>query len=106
MSYELTLRIVATEAKSAFLETLRDGVFIALAFSVGLAALAAGLAFLVLPALVAAYFNIMPEFTGYTLFQNWVTTSTVFWSAFWLVAGYRLQNKLSIIRDMKGKPKC
>lgn len=102
----LTVKLFVLEAKKAFLETLFDGVGIVVGITLACLALALIGVFLFLPVLVAMYFEAMPEFTDYTLFQNWLSITECFWVAFWAVTAHRLAIKLDLYNKETRKGKC
>jgi hypothetical protein len=102
----LTVKLFLLEAKKAFLETLFDGVGIVVCIALGCLALALVGVFLCLPVLVAMYFEVMPEFTDYTLFQNWLSITECFWVAFWVVTANRLAIKLDLYKKEIREVKC
>lgn len=103
MAKVFTPKLILQESGKAILDTLEMTLFIAFAITgIILGALLVG-GFLALPVLIANYLQITPEFTDYTLFQNWLTTTTFFWATFWVTASYKLCNRLKKIEKLKGK---
>jgi hypothetical protein len=94
-----SLKLVVQESIGAIKETAGDAMAIVLGIVAAIIILSIAAAFLMLPALTALYFEVMPESTGFTLFENWVTTTTCLWSAFWLVSGARLHKRITTKKE-------
>jgi hypothetical protein len=99
--------------KSVFLEAVKavgDAVeiFFCIAFTLTFTILICLLicSFLTLPVVIAFHLEVVPEFTGNTLFQNWLTITSFLWASFWVTAAYYLSNRLKKIKGSQGNIKC
>jgi|TARA_B100001063_G_C16775524_1_gene564945 heme/copper-type cytochrome/quinol oxidase subunit 2 len=92
-------KLVVQESIGVIKETSLDAIAIILGAVALIFILVIVAAFFMLPALMAIYFEVMPEYTGFTIFENWVTTTTCLWSAFWLVSGARLHKRLKVKKE-------
>jgi len=101
---KVTPQLFILEVKKAFVSTFGDAVIFLICAVVGCLAIFLMFSFLGLPTLMAKYFGVLPEFTDYTLFQNWLSISQCMWLAFWLVTANRVDIKLDVYK--KGKTEC
>ncbi|MFQ3257741.1 MAG: hypothetical protein ACI9X8_000236 [Pseudoalteromonas distincta] len=96
-------KLVTQELIGAIKETLIDAIGIILGVVALICILIIGGIFILMPAMVAIYFDVMPEFTDFNRFTNWVTVTTCLWSAFWIVCCVRLNKRL---KGKKELSKC
>jgi hypothetical protein len=105
MNKVLTPKSIAQESGKAIIDTLENACVIALAMTAMIIRVLLVGGFLTLPVLIAKYLEVVPEFTGYSLFQNWLSTTTFLWASFWVAAFYNLCNRLEKLKVKKEKEK-
>lgn len=100
MITHLPFKLVVQESIGAIKETSIDSIGIILGVVALICILLIGGVFIMIPAMVAIYFDVMPEFTDFNRFANWLTVTTCLWSAFWFVCCARLHKRLKSKKEL------